>query len=220
MPFGKIEKKLSLKEQIYLNIKISIIKGKLRAEDFLVETEMAKTMNISRAPIREALMKLEQEGFVMKVSRKGYQVASITKKEICELYEMRLVLEPFAVKISIDSIPLDEINEVEALIEKLIDKKSDLELFIETDRQLHKLLYSYVSNDYMRNTIETIEEHSLRTRYAESYGGVNENKILNASMEHLKILKALKERNAAYAVETVCEHIVNGKERTLSSLDK
>src|SRR6056297_2296916 len=104
--FKKMENTLSLKDKVYSKIKIAIIKGELRPDQPISETEMAVAMNISRAPIREALNKLEQDGFVVNIPRKGCKVTPITKKEISDIYEMRLVMEPFALQKSIDKIPM------------------------------------------------------------------------------------------------------------------
>src|SRR5665648_179774 len=105
----KMEDTLSLKDRVYTKIKTAIINGDLRQNEPLVETEIAKTMNISRAPIREALNKLEQEGFIVNIPRKGCKVAPITMKETTDMYEMRLLIEPFAIHKSIDKIPLSKI---------------------------------------------------------------------------------------------------------------
>ena len=88
----------TIKEEVYRNIKDAIIKGKLRHKDALIEMEIAREMNVSRAPIREALKKLEQERFVVSVPRKGYHVAPITKKGIKEIYNKRILMKQFTTK--------------------------------------------------------------------------------------------------------------------------
>lgn len=217
--FNKMEDTLSLKDRVYTKIKSAIIHGDLQQNEPLIETEIAKAMNISRAPIREALNKLEQEGFIVNIPRKGCKVAPITEKETSDIYEMRLLIEPYAIQKSIDKIPLNKILMVEKMLYQIMDKTNDFELFIKTDRELHGLLYNYLPNEYMKNVMTTIDELSLRTRYSDLYIVLDSETVLIAAKEHLEIIEALKERNPVKAAEAVRSHIVNGEKRTLRAFN-
>ncbi|HDK25905.1 MAG TPA: GntR family transcriptional regulator, partial [Candidatus Atribacteria bacterium] len=80
--FEDLGNNLSLKDRVYQNIKLQIIRGNLKPGTRLLEEELSKAMNISRAPIREALNRLEKEGFVTITPRKGAVVAHITAQMI------------------------------------------------------------------------------------------------------------------------------------------
>ncbi len=208
----------TIKEEVYRSIKDAILNGKLRPEDTLVEMEIAREMNISRAPIREALNKLEQERFVVSVPRKGYHVAPITEKGIKEIYETRLLMEPFAIRKTIGEIRLEEILEVEGFINEVRNNLNDYEIYIKADKSLHGLLHKYLSNEYMKNIMVAMEEHSMRTRYSESYEGLNKRDVLMIIDEHMEIINALKHRNAEEAALAVYNHVANGEKRTLNPI--
>jgi len=84
---------LSLKDRAYQNIKFQIIRGNLRPGTRLLEEELAKAMSISRAPIREAFNKLEKEGFVTTIPRKGAAVSNVTTEIIEDIFEIEETLK-------------------------------------------------------------------------------------------------------------------------------
>ncbi|GAH77263.1 unnamed protein product, partial [marine sediment metagenome] len=96
--FENLGNYLSLKDKVYQNIKSQIIIGVLKPGTRLPEEELSKAMNISRAPIREAFNRLEKEGFVTVIPRKGAAVSKVTAQVIEDLFEIRETLESLAVK--------------------------------------------------------------------------------------------------------------------------
>jgi len=87
--FEDLGNHLSLKDRVYQNIKFQIINNNLKPGIRLLEEEIAKAMNISRAPIREAFNRLEKEGFVTIIPRKGTAVSNITTQIIEDIFEIR-----------------------------------------------------------------------------------------------------------------------------------
>jgi DNA-binding GntR family transcriptional regulator len=96
--FEDLGNNLSLKDRTYQNTKLQIIRGNLKSGRHLFEEELSKAMNISRAPIREALNRLEKEGFVTIIPRKGAVVAHITAQEVKNIFEIREILDPWRLK--------------------------------------------------------------------------------------------------------------------------
>ena len=91
-------------------MKERIINGELKPGTRLREEDLSTEMNISRAPIREALNMLERDGFTMIVPRKGAIVAEVMKEDIKYIWEMRALLEPYAAKESVKSIPPERLQ--------------------------------------------------------------------------------------------------------------
>ncbi|HDK26687.1 MAG TPA: GntR family transcriptional regulator, partial [Candidatus Atribacteria bacterium] len=116
---------LSLKDRVYQNIKYQIIIGTLKPGTRLPEEELSKIMNISRAPIREAFNRLEKEGFVTIIPRKGAAVSKITARSIEDIFEIRESLESLAVKKSIGKISIEELEKVGESFKKFIDKSTN-----------------------------------------------------------------------------------------------
>jgi DNA-binding GntR family transcriptional regulator len=118
---------LSLKDRVYQNIKSQIIIGTLKPGTRLREEELSKAMNISRAPIREAFNRLEKEGFVTIIPRKGAAVSNITTQMIEDIFEIRETLESLAVKNSIGKISLEKLEKVGEDFKKFIKMPTNTE---------------------------------------------------------------------------------------------
>ncbi len=216
--FDNLSEIKSLKEAVYKNIKEAIICGQLRPGDSLIEIEIARQMSISRAPIREAFNKLEQDGFVVNVPRKGCYVSPIEEKDIEELYEARLLMETFALRMTINTIPAEEIMRVELMLKAILVNPDQLDHYIAADRALHGLFQNYLTNEYIRNLMRGVDDHSMRIRYSESFDGLREEEVLMITREHMKILEALKERDTAKAIDALAEHIRMGERRTFGTI--
>lgn len=176
-------------------------------------------MNISRAPIREALTMLEMDGFTTIVPRKGAVVSEITEKDVQDILEMRILLEPFAASKSFYEISDEEIDTMNDIVSKVLNDPEDFEAYMESDLELHELLYKYVSNRLLKETLITIKAHSLRIRYfAENNQRTRKDIILQVTEDHLKIIKALKARNPKLIYESVLNHVTNSQERSIKAL--
>jgi Transcriptional regulators len=212
-----LSQNLSLKDRVYNIIKDQIIMGNLKPGERLREEELSKAMKISRAPIREALNRLERESFAELIPRKGAIVTSVSKKDIEDILKMRILLEPFAASESIQSIPEEEIDSVEKILLAVRKDPSNFSAYIHSDIALHELLYKHLDNKIMKDTLTRIKEHSLRIRYlAEIQEDIIDQGIIATSItEHLEILAAIKERNAAKLATLVKQHLQNAEERAL-----
>jgi len=102
---------LSLKDKAYRVIKFGITIGNLKPGLFLAEGKLSKSMNISRGPIREVLNRLEKEGFVSIIPRRGTMVSNITAQEVKDISKIRELLEPFAAKESLSRISRPKLEE-------------------------------------------------------------------------------------------------------------
>ena len=96
----------SLKQLVYEKLQQMIIRGELKPGERLTEEDLSQAMNISRAPIREALNMLERDGFTKIIPRKGAIVAEVSVKDSLDIWKCRLALEPFAAKEACRNIPM------------------------------------------------------------------------------------------------------------------
>lgn len=149
----KKEKKLTLKERAVAQLRTAIIHGELKSGTRLVEHELSQLLGISRLPIREALVTLEQAGLVTVVPYKGAVVSSFSIKEIRELFDLRILLETHALKLFLqkrDNSPLDKLY---AVVEGMKTEPSgeDMELAL-YDYNFHSTLCSLGGNEELHNT--------------------------------------------------------------------
>jgi len=118
---------LSLKEKAYKNIKFEIIIGNFKPGLFLTEEKLSTSMNMSRGPIREALNRLEKEGFVSIIPRRGTMVSNITSQEVKDISKIRELLEPFTVKESFARISMPRLEEMKKAFTMLLSKPENKE---------------------------------------------------------------------------------------------
>ena len=107
---------LPLRDVVFQTLRQAILKGELQPGERLMEIKLAERLGVSRTPIREAIRKLELEGLVVMVPRKGAAVANITEKDTKDVLEVRRTLEMFAVEVACERIlpeQLERLKEVE-----------------------------------------------------------------------------------------------------------
>ena len=88
---------LPLRDVVFNTLRQAILKGELKPGERLLEIALAERLGVSRTPVREAMRKLEQEGLVVMIPRRGAQVASITEKDLNDVLEVRIALENVAI---------------------------------------------------------------------------------------------------------------------------
>jgi len=215
--FENLGNYLSLKDKVYQNIKSQIIIGVLKPGTRLPEEELSKAMNISRAPIREAFNRLEKEGFVTVIPRKGAAVSKVTAQVIEDLFEIRETLESLAVKKSKGKIFIEELEEVGNGFKKFINKSTNTEnciQYLSLDKKFHDLLSQNCGNKKLIDLLANLQEqiHWLRNislkriTFAGSVG------------EHLAIIEALQKNDEKLILKTLLQHLKRAKRSSLEAI--
>ena len=205
---------LSLKDRAYQNIKFQIIRGNLRPGTRLLEEELAKAMSISRAPIREAFNKLEKEGFVTTIPRKGAAVSNVTTEIIEDIFEIRETLETLAVKKSLGKIFIDELEKVGDNFKEFINKSKNAEnriQYLVLDKKFHDLLSQNCGNKKLIELLANLQEqiHWLRNI------SLKRTTFSGSVREHLAIIEALKGNDKKLITKTLLQHLERAKESSL-----
>ena len=209
----------SLKQLVYDNLKARIINGELRPGTRLREEDLSAEMNISRAPIREALNMLERDGFTTIVPRKGAIVAEVMKEDIRYIWEMRALLEPYAARLSTQNIPEVKITELKKNLLTVLDHPDDMARYVNSDLEVHELLVDYLENRFLKSTLQNMKAHSLRLRWAAEYDNEETQEIIvkESTREHLEIVEALETRNEEMVYQVVKKHVENSAERLIGA---
>ena len=108
----KMDEFLPLRDVVFNTLRQAILRGELKPGERLMEIQLANKLGVSRTPIREAIRKLELEGLVLMIPRKGAEVAEITEKNMLDVLEVRRALEELAVKLACERITEEEIQEL------------------------------------------------------------------------------------------------------------
>lgn len=109
---------LPLRDVVFNTLRQAILRGELKPGERLMEIQLANKLGVSRTPIREAIRKLELEGLVLMIPRKGAEVAEITEKNMRDVLEVRKALEELAVQLACEKITAEEIEEMKKAAEE------------------------------------------------------------------------------------------------------
>ena len=210
---------VSIRDQMYEAIKESILTNTYAPGEELQIHKLAENFGVSTTPVRETLIKLESVGLVTLIPNKGAKVTGIKEEDVRNTWEMRRLLEPYAARITA-TMPLDsELNDLDNKIHKVLQKPYDFSAYRNSDIGLHELLYIYLPNMLLKETLKRVHQMSMRMRYfAEDDSLIQKEVILEVTKEHLLILEALNERNAEKAADAVLFHLINGEKRILQAI--
>jgi DNA-binding GntR family transcriptional regulator len=172
----------------------AILGGELRPGDRIRQEEVAARLGASRLPVREALRMLEAEGLTEHEPHKGARVPQLSQHEVDVIYRMRERLEPLALA---ESLPLLTEADHEQLeeVQRRIEDNTDLEKFLDLDREFHMLTYSGCAIDPLMSNVTRLWNSTQH--YRRSYvalGGRSRMWVVNS--EHRLILDAVVRRDA------------------------
>ncbi|MDO8686194.1 MAG: GntR family transcriptional regulator [Clostridiales bacterium] len=208
-----------LREVIFNTLREAIILGELKPGERLMEVGLAEKMGVSRTPVREAIRKLELEGLVNMLPRRGAHVADLSVKDIMDVLEVRASLDGLATSLSASRITDDEIKELKNVMNQLISyiEKDNLQGMIKKDVEFHDIIYRSSRNDKLLQISSNLREqiHRFRVIYLKEYKSGKE-----LIKEHLDIFEAIKGKNVAAAHETAEKHIFNQEAAILSALKR
>lgn len=198
-----------LKDRVYATLKNEIIIGNLKTGDQLNILELASMMNISSAPIREALNMLAKDGFVHMAPRRKAVVAGMSRQDWKIIVDMRMLLEPYAARIAARNIPDELIATLRSQLEAVMSNPDDIYAYIESDRAIHAALYEYNCPKMLSETIANLKEHTMRVKYYSD--DVHDSQCsgitIQATKEHMDILDALSARDEDEAAKAVHQHL-------------
>jgi len=204
--------KTSLSEIAYNKLKSLILHLTLRPGDPITELDLIETLGMSRTPIRQALNRLAQEGFVSLLPRKGWYVTEISLRDIHEIFIVREALEGMAARIAAEIITdtaLTELNQYMAAIE--IDEKS------ETDPgdKIHEKILAIANNQRINGVLQLYEDHLKRFHYvAIRLPG----RVTQSYKEHKEIIEAINDKNSDLAEATMRKHIQSSRKSLFDSI--
>ncbi|MBG9443931.1 MULTISPECIES: GntR family transcriptional regulator [Bacillaceae] len=209
---------ISIRERVYLHIKDLILDGEFKAGDRLVERELAERLNISRTPIREALFRLESQGFVKTVPRKGVIVADISEKEIIEVFTILSSLEVLAAKLAVQKLDDEMKNKFTGSIKKVQEFLNNPEEdAAELHRELNHLLYSSAKNVKLYEMLSGLSDY---IRAFAKIGHKNPGRAKQSMEEHLKIMEAIVNKEMEMAEYLTKIHIENSKKAYIEAVQQ
>ena len=199
---------LPLRDVVFNTLRQAILRGELKPGERLMEIQLANKLGVSRTPIREALRKLELEGLVNMVPRKGAEVADITEKSLRDVLEVRKALEVLSVQLACEKITEEEIEELKRVAERFKDTLDDQDVtkIAEADVAFHDVIYTATDNQKLILLLNNLREQMYRYRveYLKK-----EEAYPQLIAEHEELIDNISKRNKEEATRIMCEHIDN-----------
>ena len=161
---GKSEKKSDI---VYKEIKRMIIEGELKPMTDISEDEFSRHFQTSRTPVHEAIMKLEEEGFVYVYPRKGTFVSAISLAEMQHVYEIRMLTEPTLIRHACKVISDEKLDELKAQLTISTEHMSEAEYikyFTDLDNKLHTMILECSDNEFIKVAMYRAYDHQHRAR--------------------------------------------------------
>lgn len=220
---------MTMKHQIYQILKKEICDGNFPPGQWLQEKELAEKLNVSRSPVREALKQLVDEGLAIEYPNKGVFVKEFTVKDIEEIYEVRILLESYAIKNSVKTITTSNIRELMEILHVLTKQyeNNDLASYIETDTQLHQYIITLGGNSIVSDIYRRIYSQSQQFRI---YSLTTKRRFDDSVVEHKNIVENICSGNwkeadrinkihLSLAREEIIEHF-EGNKKNLDDSDE
>jgi DNA-binding GntR family transcriptional regulator len=195
-----------LSEKAYQLIKKKVITLELPPSAVIDEHNLMQQLDLGRTPIREALQRLDSEGLVTVVPRRGTFVSDVSVTDLQKIFELRIILEGFCARLAAQRITEEHIEKMEMVLcdlEELQDGHPPA--FISIDKRFHKLLYRAADNEFLAETLDRLYDLSLRLWYLV----LNRlDDVRDVIEQHHNVLDALRDGDAAQAEMLVQTHIV------------
>lgn len=201
-----------LKEVAYTKIKELILNGNFSPGAFLSERELIELLNMSKTPIKSALIRLEAEGFLTVSSKQGIIINDLSIERILDIYDLRTALETFNCKQLTGKLRDEQCRELEDNLKETeeIIKKQDVKAFTILDHAFHLLICQYVGNQEIYRILLNYHDHLQRITYRHLYK--DPNRMKDFWKEHQKIYEYIKTGNLQ-SVELMEAHLQDSKRK-------
>ena len=205
---------LPLRDVVFNTLRQAIFRGELKPGERLMEIQLANKLGVSRTPIREAIRKLELEGLVLMIPRRGAEVAEITEKSLRDVLEVRGALEELAVDLACDRITNEDIQNLKEAAKEFEAalQGGDVTEYAEADVKFHDIIYHATDNQRLIQLLYNLREQMYRYR-VEYLKRKEMHSILLEEHEH--IIECIEKRDKQAAKLAISTHVEN-QARTVS----
>lgn len=208
---------LPLRDVVFNTLRQAILIGELKPGERLMEIHLADRLGVSRTPIREAIHKLEREGLVTIVPRRGAEVAQITEKSMNDVLEVRRALDALCVELACDRITEEGLEDLRAACDNFEQcvKTKDSKKIAQADVALHDIIVQATGNQRLIQLVNNLSEQMYRYRF-EYIKDSSQHKTLVE--EHRIIYQSIVQKDKETAAEAARTHIDNQKKAIIRQI--
>ncbi len=207
----------TIKEQVYGIIKKDILNGVIKPGSWLQEKELAVKLKVSRSPVREVLKELVGEGLLENIPNKGVFVRELTEEDIIDVFELRIIIEKYAIEKAVERINQTDVEELRGILTHLKEayRNEDVNLYCNIDAELHNAIICmsknklvYEVNEKVFYLLQPFRSMALNSkkRFEESFD------------EHRDMVEAIIAKDAKTAWESDLNHLNRAKDEILRYL--
>lgn len=213
-----VKNAVPVREKVYERLKGAILAGRLNPEERLTEEHLAEKMGVSRTPIREALHKLESEGLIRPLETRGFIVPRDSREEVEELFDIRAVLEGYALRVICEKASAQNLEKLSECLERAgrALARNRINDVFKWNTQFHDALHGMVTDrEKLHRMMVEMRQHVLRYRRNTLQHPDAGKRTLDG---HRKILLALRLKDPDLCERMMREHIQQAKEDALRTL--
>ncbi len=214
----KLDSYQPLREVVCESLREAIRRGILKPGERIMEIQLAEELGVSRTPVREAIRKLELEGYVVMMPRRGTYVANMSIRDINEIFEIRTSLESLSNGLAAEHITDEELEHLQRLLVIIggYIKEGNMEKIVETDIEFHDVMYHAARNQRLVGIISNLRDQLTRFRtLSMSHPG-----RLEATLEeHKAIVEAIANGDRRSASKAAERHMENSEKTLLQAME-
>lgn len=204
----KMDEFLPLRDVVFNTLRQAILTGELKPGERLMEIHLANRLGVSRTPIREAIRKLELEGLVTMIPRRGAEVAQITEKSLKDVLEVRRALDALCVELACDRISAGELKELSDACDafETATKTKDTKKIAQADVALHDIIVKATDNSRLVQLVNNLSEQMYRYRFEYLKDETSHEQLIK---EHRIMFEGIRDKDKETAARTAKLHIDN-----------
>ena len=208
----------ALANKAYDFVKAAILNMELRPGQPLVDSDLARRVQVSRTPVREALRRLQTEGLVVRGPHKGWRACSLSREDIDQIFDLKESLEGLAARRAAQRIDLQNAEQLLQVVERMEEasQSADRQTWMALDAQYHEIIFQVVGNERLRQIVSNLNDqwHRLRVGHLAVEG-----RIQRAAQEHRWIAEAIAAHDQDQAEARMQQHLRNLKDSLVSLLE-
>ncbi|SHI55813.1 transcriptional regulator, GntR family [Dethiosulfatibacter aminovorans DSM 17477] len=213
----------SLQLVVFEHLRDKIINGELSDNEIYSETKLAKDLGVSRTPVRDAIHRLSQEGYIDILPSKGFKLHKMSVKDIEEIFQVRSAIESYCTLYIAKRYDEDkakalfkELDRLNKLMDNIVNSSRNIDRFIKYDFHFHMSIVEYADNSVFKNIFET---YTYRIQKLAKLSLGHENRMENTCKEHSDILEAMKRGDIDEIYDITMVHMETPKYINLKDLE-
>jgi DNA-binding GntR family transcriptional regulator len=191
----------------------AILTGKIPGGTRLVQADLAERMQVSTTPVREALRDLATEGLIKLDAHRGAEVKSLNRDEVAEIYRLRRILEPEAMRLAVEKVT-DEQIAAAAAIQARADEERDTATWVELNQQFHDVFVTAAQSQRLAAILQAL--HDAASMYVAATLLQGADRRTEANREHRELLEAVRRRDVQAAMDIQLAHV----QRTMEVVER